>query len=90
MRLIWRYLFKLRLTSGQRSVTENPVKSNSRESDMSASMNSASSSGDRSLDRDESRFRFFSPNGKAVIRIDYERFLTVKTSFERAQEAAGN
>lgn len=87
MRRIWRYFQRLRLTSERRSVTEKPVKSNPRESNMSASMKSASSD-DRSLERDESRFRFFSPNGKAVIRSDFARFLTVKTSFERAQEAA--
>lgn len=56
---------------------------------MSISSQNAMQSGAevRLLERDESRFRYFSPNGKAVIRPDYVKFLTVKTSFELAQQA---
>ena len=85
-----RYLERMRLTSSWRSVSEHNARLNFRESDMSSSHQAASEGGSeaRPLDRDESRFRYFSPNGKAVIRLGAAPYLTVKTSYERAQEAA--
>lgn len=38
------------------------------------------------LPRDESRFRYFYPNGKPVLRKNCEGPLTVKTTYERVTE----
>jgi len=38
--------------------------------------------------RDESRFRYFYPNGKPVLRENCEGPLTVKTTYERVMERA--
>lgn len=40
------------------------------------------------LPRDESRFRYFYPNGKPVLRENCEGSLTVKTTYERVTERA--
>jgi hypothetical protein len=84
-----RYLSGQRLTKRLPSVTEKNPTVDPRESDMSSSSQRVPSSDQPgcSLERDESRFRYFSPNGKALIRADYPPFLSVKTSYELAHEA---
>lgn len=40
----------------------------------------------KQLPRDESRFRFFYPNGKPVLPPNCEGHLAVKTTYERVAE----
>lgn len=86
-----RCIFWDRLTNWFSSVRERNTTLNFRESDMSLSPQNAPVSGqaDCSLERDESRFRYFSPNGKPVIRANPAPHLTVKTSYELAHAIGG-
>jgi hypothetical protein len=84
-----RYLSGQRLTNPKSRVTDEKTTLIPRESDMSPSSQKVlpSDQAGASLERDESRFRYFSPNGKAVIRDDYCSYLVVKTSYELAYVA---
>lgn len=85
-----RWLIQQRLTIPKRSVSEINASANSRESTMISQAQNVQSgkNNNEPLDRDESRFRYFHPNGKALLRADASKFLSVKTSYERAQETA--
>jgi hypothetical protein len=55
---------------------------------MSSSLENASGNGSQRtpLARDESRFRYFYPNGKPLLPEDCTGGLVVKTSYERVSE----